>query len=90
MNYHKQIFRAVDRINLLVSIIEGNVNLQPPGAGININLLLSKGVYLAAFPLQEYDSLKDLQKKWLNVYSGPWNQPIETIKDYFGGIINKK
>ena len=58
MNYHKQIFRAVDRINLLISIIEGSVSLQPPGAGININLLLSKQVYLAAFPLHDYDSLK--------------------------------
>ena len=34
------------------------MSLQPPGAGININLLLSNKAYLAAFPLHDYDSLK--------------------------------
>ena len=33
LNNHRHIFRAVDRINLIVSIIECSVSTQPPGAG---------------------------------------------------------
>ncbi len=42
---------------------------------------------LAAFPLHEYDMLKRLQIKWLNLFGAPWTQPLDDVKDYFGERI---
>jgi anoctamin-10/anoctamin-7 len=87
LDSHKHVFRAVDRINLILSVLECGTSRQPPGAGLNISKLVAEKVVLAAFPLHDYDSLKDLQRQWLDLHSPPWRQPIIAVKDYFGDRI---
>lgn len=86
-NNRKHIFRGVDRINLIFSIFQASTQPQPPGAGLNISKLIATKTVLACFPLHDNDELKALQRKWLDLTSPPWNQPVLKIKDYFGDRI---
>lgn len=70
----KHIFRAVDRIKLMVSIIKAAE--QHGGCGFDPKDLLFKKAILAAFPLHDYDTLNTLQRRWLNLISAPSKQPI--------------
>eukprot|EP01038_Epipyxis_sp_PR26KG_P012812 gene12812-17175_t len=87
LNDRKHIFRNVDRIKLIISIIEAKTNVTPPGAGLNIRELVVNKVLLAAFPLQDYDQLDQLQKRWLKIHAPPWKQPVDEIRNYFGERI---
>lgn len=58
------ILQEVDRIKLLISIIEADPTLHPPGAGLNLEEIKLKKVTLAYFPLHNYTILKELQEKW--------------------------
>lgn len=78
------------RINLIVSILQAKTDES--GAGLNLALMLQKPTpkqpaLLGAFPLHEYEALKRLQQRWLNLLGAPWTQPIDEVKDYFGERI---
>jgi hypothetical protein len=76
MENHKHVFTGLDRIKLIISIIEAHVSLSPHGGGLNIGKLKARNVVLAAFPLHEFDQLNALQARWLNLLSPPWTQPV--------------
>ncbi len=76
MESHRHIFTGLDRIKLLLSIMEAHPSLQPHGAGLNIGRLVAKKAVLAAFPLHNFDELNQLQLRWLNLLAPPWKQPI--------------
>lgn len=67
--------------------MQGKLSSSPPGAGLNISKLIASKAVLAAFPLHDYEELKSLQLRWLNLYDPPWKQPINEIKNYFGERI---
>lgn len=78
------------RVNLLISILQAKPD--EGGASLNLSLMLTKPslkapALLAAFPLHDYEMLKRLQLKWLNMYGPPWTQPVHDVKDYFGERI---
>jgi anoctamin-10/anoctamin-7 len=83
---HRHVFRAVDRINLLLSIMQAKRG-SSKGAGLNIIKMLDQKVVLAAFPMHDYEQLKKLQVKWLNLTGLPGSMPIEAIREYFGERI---
>lgn len=62
------ILRPVDRIKLLSSIFEGNVNSSPPGCGLQLNTLIIKNIVLAHFPLHDFDELVDLERRWVKLF----------------------
>lgn len=63
------ILRPVDRINLLCSIFEGNVNTSPPGCGLQLNNLVIKNIVLSHFPLHDFDELVELERRWVKFFS---------------------
>lgn len=63
------ILRSVDKINLLRSIFEGNVNNSPPGCGLQLNNMLLKKIALSHFPVDVFGQLVDLESKWLKFCS---------------------
>lgn len=79
------IFRGVDRLILIKSIIETDSKNQ--GASINLDLVLAKRAILAALPLHDLADLNSLQNCWLKYKLAPWKQPVTMIKDYFGERI---
>jgi hypothetical protein len=83
MDNHKHPFRNVDRIKMIIAILEGP--LIERGCALNLRDMRGHKVVLAAFPLHEYDDLKALQRKWLQLWS--LQQPVDNIRDYFGERI---
>eukprot|EP01035_Chromulina_nebulosa_P019508 gene19508-25404_t len=81
----KSIFKPIDRIKLIISII--NAKPSDGGAGLPLNDMVLKEVIMAAMPLHDYEELKALQKRWLILWAYPWDQPVDDIKDYFGERI---
>lgn len=98
----KSIFRSVDRIKLIMSILTWPKSDN--GAGLQLVKLLKtenkveeglgfcsgggekKFLIAAAFPLHDLSELRQIQSKWL-VHDWPWRQPFNHIKDYFGEKI---
>jgi len=85
--YHKysqtsSIFRSVDRIKLILSILKWPANDQ--GAGLALEKLIRQKAILYAFPLHDRIELQSVQKRWLVYWAWPWEQPFTRIKDYFG------
>ena len=78
-------FRGVDRIKIIMSILESAVHND--GCGLNLNRLCVEKAVLAVYPLHDDDELLMLQSKWITAFAWPWNQPIERVKDYFGEKI---
>lgn len=86
----KHPFKQVDRIKLILSILQAPLTEAPPGAGLNITEMSApaKGpVVKGQFPIQNFEELNRLQVKWLTMWDWPWNQPIDMIRDYFGERI---
>lgn len=83
----EMIFKGVDRIKLIISILQSKQSDSPPGCGMNLREMVVKKAVLGQFPLHDYDELKVLQMKWLKLYAYPWSQPVDDIKDYFGERI---
>lgn len=50
-------------------------NLKDRGAGLNLSQMLDKRACLAVLVLHDYETLNELQKKWLKLVDYPWNQP---------------
>ena len=80
-------FKQVDRIKLIISIMQNKITDDPPGAGLNLGEMAAKSVTCGQFPIQNFDDLVSLQKKWLVLAAWPWNQPLEEIREYFGERI---
>ena len=78
-------FRSVDRVKLIMSILKCDPNEN--GAGLVLEKLLKAEIILAAFPLHDRSELQACQAKWLVYWSWPWDQPFVKIKDYFGEKI---
>lgn len=68
------IFRGVDRIKLLISIMEAKK--YEGGAGLHLTNMLVKEAVLAGFPLHEYEELNMLQELWLVFFQQPQSQPV--------------
>jgi hypothetical protein len=79
------IFRGVDRIKLLISIVEAKS--YEGGAGLHISNLLVKKAVLAAFPLHEFEELNMLQQEWLVFFQAPSQQPVGTSRWFVPSII---
>ena len=77
-----KIFRGVDRLRLIRSILE-NKEAQG-GAGLKIRTMVMNKAILAAYPLHDYDDLLALQAEWLRWKAMPDGQPFLEIRDYFG------
>jgi hypothetical protein len=75
----------VDRIKLIMSIIEAPITSQ--GCGYKIKDLVINKAALAIFPLHDSLSLVALQHEWLALFALPTNQPRDLVKDYFGEKI---
>lgn len=77
--------RPVDRIKLLISILEAKQ--VDKGCGLELANFLSHKVFLAHFPLQDYTELDSLQTEWLVLFGRAEQFPVGRIKDYFGERI---
>ena len=80
-------FKQVDRIKLIISIMQNKVTDDPPGAGLNLGEMAAKSVTCGQFPIQNFDDLVALQKRWLVLWAWPGDQPLEEIRQYFGERI---
>lgn len=82
--YHlsNSIFRGVDRLKLMMSIMEAD--LKQEGCSLVARELVVKGACLAVYPLHDELELHALMNAWLAYFSMPWDQPIVAIRDYFG------
>ena len=80
----RSIFRGVDRLKLIHSIINSNVK---ECARLDIYRLLREECVLGYFPLHDLLELPELEKKWLLLFQFPWNQNVDAVKDYFGEKI---
>ena len=81
----RSIFRGVDRLKLIYSIM--TARKMDGGCGLDVYRLTSKGALLSFFPLHDRAELLNLQERWLKYCQLPWHQPIEEVKDYFGEKI---
>lgn len=81
----RTIFRGVDRLKLIYSII--TARRMDGGCNLDIYKLQSKGAILSFFPLHDRNELLQLQEIWLKYCQFPWDQPTEEVKDYFGEKI---
>lgn len=81
-----KLLREVDRIKLLVSLIEAPKEVG--GAGIKLEREKRTRHVLGYFPLQNYKSLADITNEWLAFRQNPWSVKIvDDVKDYFGEKI---
>ena len=80
----RSIFRGVDRLKLIHSIIISN---DKKCAKIDIYKLLEEDCILAYFPLHDIRELGELEKKWLLLFQLPGNQDVDSVKNYFGEKI---
>jgi len=79
-------FRSVDRINLIVSIIEAPRKFRGCGLAISKLLKLKNTHLLAFFALHEKAKKEDLERHWLSI-QGTLSQPLDEIRDYLGEKI---
>ena len=87
IGHRKYPFRAVDRIKLMMSIFQNRISDEIPGAGLNMGKMVAKAVTIGQFPIHNFEDLNILQKRWLVLWQWPWNQPLDSIRDYFGEKI---
>lgn len=75
------IFRGVDRLKLIYSIVNcGSIG----GCHLDTFSLLQNNCILAFFALHDEVELNVLESDWINFIQAPWNQDNDAIKDYFG------
>jgi len=80
----ESIFRGVDRLKLINSIITAN---QKGCARLDMSRLLKENCIEAYFPLHDLVELRELEKVWLLFFQFPWHQNVNAVKDYFGEKI---
>lgn len=81
---YKSIFRSVDRIKLIDSIIN---NHSVGGCHLNTNMLMKNECMLAYMPLHDEVALRELEQKWVTLVEFPSYQCVDDVKDYFGEKI---
>lgn len=54
------------------------------GAALSLERLAYRKCVKAAFPIHDYDELRDLSDDWLQYVQLPSDQPFDEIKNYFG------
>lgn len=79
------IFRGVDRIKLISSIIAAR--LADDGAHIDVYRLIKDKCMMGFFPLHDMVELMELENRWLRFVQFPWKQKVDDVKDYFGEKI---
>lgn len=79
------IFRGVDRLKLLSSIIKARKS--EGGAFLDIFRRQRDGCIDSFYPLHDFVELRTIEEKWLIVFQLPWNQNVDVAKDYFGEKI---
>lgn len=75
---NNSIFKGIDRIKLIESIMISKVHHR--GAGINIQKLIENHACLACFPLHDAVELKQLENEWLTMLELPWKSKIDPVK----------
>lgn len=81
---YKSIFRGVDRLKLIDSIIN---NKSVGGCSLNMGELLRDMVIEEYSPLHDDVSLRELEADWIKLFQLPWDQATTQVKDYYGERI---
>jgi hypothetical protein len=81
-NQKHSIFKATDRIKLIISIIESK-----EGCCLSLGRLQEYNAIAAAFPIHDYQLLKELTRKWIKFWQRPSKQPLNAVRDYFGESV---
>ena len=81
-NGRQSIFKASDRIKLIISIIESK-----EGCYLSLGKLQEYNAIAAAFPIHDYQLLKILTRKWIKFWQRPSKQPSNEVRDYFGESV---
>lgn len=79
---NRTVFRSVDRLKLILSIIKSSHN--EGGCNLDIYKILQEGGIIGSFPIHDKLEVLNLQDKWLVFWQWPWDQPIDDVKNYFG------
>ena len=81
---HESIFRGVDRLKLIDSII---TNHGIGGCYLNMPILQENECVVAYTSLHDQVKLRTLESEWIKVCQMPWSQDTTIVKDYFGEKI---
>lgn len=79
------IFRGVDRLKLINSIIAARKN--DGGCHLDILKLIKERCLLGYFPLHDMVELKTVEERWLRFFQPPWKQHVDVVRDYYGEKI---
>lgn len=83
--YDKSLFRGVDRLKIIYSILTAKT--YDNGCNLDIYRMMRDKCIIGFFPLHDHVELIPLESSWLEVFQFPWNQPVRMVKDYFGEKI---
>jgi hypothetical protein len=78
-------FRESVRLKLSLMLLEAPH--YKGGAGLSLRTEKKNETMLSYFPLHNQQHVTALSDEWLNIWSAPWKQPYEEIKNYFGEKI---
>lgn len=85
------IFRSVDRLKLIMSILEGPTAMK--GCNLNFDKLkkpngprtkAQHAALLNNYPLHDVEERQALEKEWMRPFYMPNAQPLDRVKNYFG------
>lgn len=79
------IFRGVDRIKLILTII--SARSFEGGCQLDVHKLIQQNCMLGYSPIHDYVELRGLEDEWLRFLQAPWKQKCDAVKDYFGEKI---
>lgn len=79
------IFRGVDRLKLISSILSAPV--KSGGCHLDMLKLIKNKAIIGFFPLHDIVEIKILEERWLRFFQPPWLQHVDVVKDYFGEKI---
>ncbi len=83
--YGTSIFRGVDRLKLIKSIISSR--RSDGGADLDIYKLIKDSCMLTYFPLHDAVELREVEERWLRMCQLPWKQHVDDVRTYFGEKI---
>lgn len=78
------IFRGVDRLKLIYSIISCRSN---GGCHLDIAQLVQYACILSFMPLHDTVELRQVEEQWLCIFQAPWKLHLDGMKNYFGEKI---
>eukprot|EP00736_Rhodelphis_marinus_P013030 Rmarinus@m.25944 len=77
-------FLSREKMIIVQHVVEGDEELG--GAGINVGMAIKEGTLVQFFPMHG-DGLDELIRAWSEKYDGLTNQPLDSIRDYYGEKI---